>query len=192
MFRLHSVSVAVFLLLGGFALPALGQSADDLASHPGYVDLREADAWFDTEATLQVDLRGTLLDLVAQTSSAADTSFSGMVRGLKAIQVRGYPMAGIDADAIRERTDRLAAALEDQGWERVFYARDGAEVARVYLRPNSNDGTDRRIAGLAVLAVDPSDEAVLVNVVGSMHPDQLQKLGDNLNVESLRTIETKQ
>jgi hypothetical protein len=190
------------ILLSGWSFPAVhpaagqsGTGSDDaasLTSHPGYVNLSDVESWFDTDASIQVDIRGSLLHLVAQSTKESDADFSKMVDGLQAIQVRGYPMTGLDADAIGQRVDRLAAELESQGWKRVLYVRDGAEVARVYLRPDStatgSNGEGSRIAGLTVLAVDPADETVLVNVVGPMEPEQIQKLGANLNVESLRQV----
>ena len=190
---LRTVLLAACLVGGGTPglLPATAQPADDVASHPGYVDLNDVESWFQTKASIQVDITGSLLQLVAQTTEESDSEFSRMVSGLKAIQVRGYPMQNIDPDEITRRTEELAANLEDRGWRRVLYVRDGSEVARIFLRPEPDHGTDR-IAGLTVLAVDPTDETVIVNVVGPMEPDQIQKLGANFNVESLREVRTAQ
>jgi hypothetical protein len=98
-------------------------------------------------------------------------------------------MSEVNAEEITRRTDAFAQRLEAEGWRRVLYVRDGAEVARVFLRPDPDSDGDR-IAGLTVLAVDPSDEAVLINVVGPISPDQLQQLGSSLHIESLRDIKT--
>jgi hypothetical protein len=194
---LRSLFLGVVFLAGGWAVhlsgPAYGQSpsngspSDELARHPGYVDLRAVESWFDTRATIQVDISGSLLSLVAQSTKESDAEFSQMIDELKAIQVRGYPMAGIDAQEITRRTDRLAQQLEREGWHRVLYVRDGSEVARIYVRPD-----ETQIAGLTVLAVDPSDETVVVNVVGPMHPEELQRLGTRLDIESLRSVQAAQ
>jgi len=187
--RLRSLLLPVCLLLAaGWTAPAHAQGASPLPSHPGYINIEEVESWFGTPASIQVDLQGSLLDLIAQ-SSRSDGDLSEIVDGLAAIQVRGFPMDGVNAEEITRRTETFAQRLEDEGWRRVLYVRDGAEVARVFLRPDPD--SDDRIAGLTVLAVDPSDEAVLINVVGPIPPDQLQRLGAGLQIESLRDIKTQ-
>lgn len=188
MLRLRSLLLPVCLLLAA-SWTAHAQGTSPLPSHPGYVNIEEVESWFGAPASIQVDLQGSLLDLIAQ-SSRSDGNLSEIVDGLAAIQVRGFPMDGVNAEEITRRTEAFAQRLEDEGWRRVLYLRDGAEVARVFLRPDP-DSDDDRIAGLTVLAVDPSDEAVLINVVGPISPDQLQRLGAGLQIESLRDIKTQ-
>jgi hypothetical protein len=190
MLRLRSFLLPVCLLVAaGWTAPAHAQGASPLPAHPGYVNIEEVESWFGTPASIQVDLQGSLLDLIAQ-SSRSDGDLSEIVDGLAAIQVRGFPMSEVNAEEITRRTDAFAQRLEEEGWRRVLYVRDGAEVARVFLRPDPDSDGDR-IAGLTVLAVDPSDEAVLINVVGPIPPDQLQRLGAGLQIESLRDIKTQ-
>jgi hypothetical protein len=190
MLHLRSFLLTVCLLFAtGWHATGHAQSTSPLPSHPGYVDVEQVESWFGAPASIQVDLQGSLLDLVAQ-SSRSEGDLSAMIDGLAAIQVRGFSMSEANPEEITRRTEDFAQRLENTGWRRVLYVRDGAEVARVFLRPDPDSDGDR-IAGLTVLAVDPSDEAVLINVVGPISPDQLQRLGSSLHIESLRDIKTQ-
>jgi len=184
---LRSLTLSFCLLASfGWSPATYGQSSSALSSHPGYVDVEQMESWFGTPASIRVDLQGSLLDLIAQ-SSRSDREFSRMVDGLQAIQVRGFSMKDVDPDDIIRRTESLATELERRGWRRALYVRDGQEVARVFLRPDP-DAEDERIAGLTVLAMDPTDETVVINVVGPISPDQLQRLGTDMQIESLQDI----
>jgi hypothetical protein len=91
----------------------------------------------------------------------------------------------LTAETLNERTQELTSLLEDQGWQRALYVREGNESSYVYVR---RDGD--AIAGLTILSTDPNNESVFVNIVGSIRPEQIQKLGQELDIESLETLDT--
>lgn len=179
------IAAACLLCVGLIASAARAQT-DTLRSQPGYVDFTSVETWFDAEATVEITLQGTLLDLVASASESSDPEFSEVVRSLQGIQVRGYPAEGLSPDALNDRTRELTTLLEDQGWERALYVREGREASYVYVR---HDGGT--IAGLTILSTNPNEESVFVNIVGSIRPEQIQKLGQELEIESLETLNTK-
>ena len=183
--RLFSrLATVLFLCIGLASTPAQAQN-DTLRTQPGYVDFSPVDAWFDTDATVQIDLQGAVLKLVASASESSDPEFSDLVGNLEGIQVRGYPARGLTAETLNERTQELMSLLEDQGWQRALYVREGSESSYVYVR---RDGD--AIAGLTILSTDPNNESVFVNIVGSIRPEQIQKLGQELDIESLETLDT--
>jgi hypothetical protein len=179
-------SLAVILGLGLMVLgPVHSQPrTDDISTLPGYVDFSGVDSWFDAPASTEVDIRGPLVDLVAEASASSDPDFSDLMGDVKAIQVRGFPLSEEEATDIQTQTDQLAASLEDTGWTRVIYVRDNAEQVSIYLREAGD-----KIAGLTLLSTKPGDEAVYVNIVGSLSPDQIANLGRGLNLSSLEQVD---
>lgn len=175
------------LLLGTTARPAHAQNADeDLTSNPGYVDLQEVESWFNTTANIEVNLRGTLLNFIASTSESSESDFASLVRRLKSIQVRGFPMNATTQDEVIQRLDAFSDRLESQGWQRVVYIRDEGERVNIYVRPEGD-----AIAGLTVMTADLDDnETVFINIVGSINPEQIGKIGRGLNIESLEEVDT--
>ena len=175
------------LLLAGTPRLAHAQDSDeDLSSNPGYVDLQEVESWFNTAANIEVNLRGTLLDFIASTSESSESDFASLVRRLKSIQVRGFPMTSATQEDVMQRLDSFGSRLESQGWQRVVYIRDEGERVNIYVRPEGET-----IAGLTVMTADPDDEeSVFINIVGSINPEQIGKIGRGLNIESLEDVDT--
>lgn len=176
--RCLSIVAALLLVVG-----ALGttRAQSPLAGDPGYVDLSRVDSWFDADPTIAIDVEGELLSLVSDASHNSDPEFARLLRDLKAIHVRGYSLDDASIETIRQRTDALAQELERQGWSRALFVRDDDSTSRIYLRQ-----TDDGIAGLTALTVDDADgRTVFINVVGPLHPDDLNRLGDELDVDGI-------
>jgi hypothetical protein len=62
----------------------------------------------------------------------------------------------------------LAGTLESRGWDSVVSINGDPEQARVMVKT----GTDG-IRGVMVMAVDPGDEAVFINISGAIRPEQI-------------------
>lgn len=175
------------LLVLSLVGPAQAQDQNDLSSNPGYIDMNEVETWFNARPKIEVNLQGTLLDLIAGSASESESEFSSMVSQLKAIQVRGYPMSGASLDEIQQQLTDFSDRLEQQGWERVVYINDEQEMVNIYVRPDGDS-----IAGLTVLVTDSKDdESMFINIVGSISPDQIGKIGRGLNIEELEDVPTE-
>lgn len=176
-----ALTTGLFVATLGVFAPAHAQG--DLTSDPGYVDMTSVDGWFNSEATVRVDIQGELLNLIASASDDSRSDFSQVVQNLRAIQVRAYSMQGMDATSISERVDELASRLERDGWSRALFIRNEDSVSRVYVRRNASED---EIHGLTVFTTKTDGESVFVNIVGPMTPEQIHRLGDDLDIESLR------
>lgn len=178
---------AFLLLASAFVWAASAQPGwtqqNDFTDTPGYVDFNEVGQWFDVPANIEVNLRGSLLDLIANSSN--DSDFARLVGDLQVIQARGYPMSSDTQDEVMRQFDELSNRLESDGWERVVFLRDEGESVNIYVK---SDGES--IAGLTVMLADPNDgETMFVNIVGSIRPDELGKIGRGLDIEPLQNMD---
>lgn len=166
--------------------PALAQDPqNDLASDPGYVDLSTFSEWFDgKQPSIQVDITPALLNLLAGSSKDSDPEFASLMGKLRAIQVRGYETQGINLANLTERADEFAQQLERQGWERVVRIQQDNEYVGIFTRASGDN-----LAGLTIMTVEPEDETVFVNIVGQITPEQIQKLGNGLNIDSINDLD---
>jgi hypothetical protein len=175
--------LALAAVLG--AAPAAAQ--DSLRTAPGYVDLSDAEGWFDRPAHLDINLDGPLLTLVARSSEDDDPEFARLVRSLRSIRVRGFPMEDVDVARVLAYTEALARRLEAQGWRRAIHIRRGedehTDTVNVYVL---QDG--EHIAGLTVLINDPSEQSLFVNIVGTLTPDQISTLGRGLDLDGVESV----
>ncbi len=183
LFRL-AFPLLVWAAVGLVPTATAQDTTQNVRAQPGYVDLGSVESWFDTDATVEVTLKGALLDLVASASERSDPEFSQLVQSLSAIQVRGFSSKNMSTQVLEDRTRQLTSMLEEQGWERALYVQDDGETAHIYVR---RDGED--IAGLTILSTNPDSESVFVNIVGSIRPEQIQKLGRKLEIKTLENVD---
>ncbi len=166
------------LTLGLFAtMPSAAVQAQSLQDEKGYVDIALLENWFDTDPTMEVNIKGTLLRLVAKATQYDDPELSETLTRLKAIQVRAFELRRSDRRKVLDRTSGLTEALLDDGWEVVVRVRDDSEHVHMYM--NSLDDV---VVGLFVVVIDDSDdEAVFVNLVGEIDPEEFGRVGRKFN-----------
>lgn len=167
--------VAAFLSL---VMVSTGLAQTDLRKEDGYVDVETMSSWFNSEPTVEVNIKGALLNLIAEASRFEDPDLAAMLHRLKAIQVRAYTLDQSDFRNASSGLRELGKSLERTGWETVVRAREDDEHVEMYLRSNGN-----RIAGMVVLALDQADgEAVMVNIVGEIDPSEIGRIGRRFNL----------
>jgi hypothetical protein len=71
----------------------------------------------------------------------------------------------------------ISAKLSQQGWESVVTVNSDDEQVRVFMKFNGQN-----VEGITVMAME-SDEAVFVNVIGDLKPDELGKVMENFDIE---------
>ncbi len=167
------------LLLG---LTGVVHAQNRLEDAPGYVDLRTFEAWFDASPTLEVSIKGPLLRLVAEASRYEDPDLAEMLAGLRAIQVRGFPLRRSEFDDVARRASEMADRLEAEGWDTVIRVRKDDEQVDMHVKVH-----DGEIAGMVVMVVQPGyDETVFLNIVGAIDPEQIGRLGRKFNIGRLQ------
>ncbi|HYE96082.1 MAG TPA: DUF4252 domain-containing protein [Rubricoccaceae bacterium] len=144
-------------------------------------DLAGIQQLFSGEPKVEVNLRGSLLRLVAEASRREEPEFASMVENLQGIFVRQFALQDARA-GLADRVRGFARSMEGDGWETLVRARedDGGDVY-VYLRPQGD-----LINGLVVMALDPAEgEATFVQIVGRIDPAQIGRLGSRFGVDEL-------
>jgi hypothetical protein len=170
-------------------LAAAGARAQKLADDPGYLRIQELDLFPSDKLSVEVNIEGALLRMVAAATRKEDPEFSAIVAGLKSIQVQVLPATALDANSLRGRIGRVLRLLEDRGWSSTLRVKEKDEETYIYLKE-----LDGKIAGLTLLSLEPGNEAVLINIAGRIDPAQIGRLGQSLDIPALsgiRTGETK-
>ena len=172
---LGALSLLAIVLVGA----PRARAQNTLDREPGYVNFAQIDRWFDAEAEVEIDIRGSLLRMVAAASRSEDPELAVMLGRMRAIQVRTYRLApGLRTEA-RALSADLARSLKAQGWEGVVRVRKaGEENVDIFLRTNGD-----RVSGLMLMVVSPEDgESVFINIVGEVDPEQIGRIGRRFNV----------
>jgi hypothetical protein len=172
--------LAALALRAALALLAAPPLAAQIEQHPGYFPVEDFGILAPESLTLEVNLGGSMLGLIAAALDDEEPEFSELVRGLAGIRVRIAEAADLDLEALRSGFHAASAWLEEQGWEPFVRLREDDEELYVFMRV-----IDDEMVGATLLALEPEAEVVMVNVVGRLDPALLASLADSLDIPQL-------
>jgi len=164
---------------------------DSYKKHAGYVDFDAIKALQNMDAKVEVFLKGPLLAMAREVMVDEEPDMAEALAGVVLIRVKVYDMDTGTRDEDRARRDEvsgraraLAGELEKKGWDMTVRVREDDEDVYVYLLPSKTN----KIDGLCVMAVD-RDEAVFVNIVGTIDPENIGRLGHSVHIRGFDALE---
>jgi hypothetical protein len=138
---------------------------------------------------VDVTMDGPLLQLAGRFLSDKDPDearVKRMVAGLKGIYVRSLEFEA-RGEYQESDVEQVRSQLKAPGWTRVVGVRskkDG-ENAEVFLK---NDGAS--VGGLVVLVANPT-ELTIVNIVGTIRPEDIRDLGGHFGIPKIELKDQK-
>ncbi len=149
-------------------------------SSDGFADL-ESLGMRDTDRVVNLSIGPTLLH-VAATFVDEEPEVRELLRSLDGVRVRVYEIDG-DAARVAMRINDMSQHMQDDGWERVLLVREDKEETHMLLRM-----VDGYISGMTVLVSDGDSEAVIVNLMGEIHPEQFPDVMLALDVPGVDAV----
>ena len=165
-----------------FAIPALlavlPLAAQDVKM-PANLDRLEAKA----SEVVNVQLDGALIQLASRFLSDKDpdeANVKRLVGGLKGIYVKSFEFDEKGQYSLSD-VEELRAQLRAPAWARVVGAssKRKGENSEVYLKTEGG-----QITGLAIIVTDPK-ELTIVNIVGSIRPEDIRDLGGHMGIPKI-------
>lgn len=164
-----AIVVATTLLITGCGITA-PRSSD------GFANL-DSLGMYDTDRVLTLSIGPTLLRLAAAHMDD-DPETRELLRGLDGVRIRMYEIDG-DPSRVADRMQRMGDRLQADGWERVLLVRSQDEQAHMLLRI-----VDQHIRGMTVLVSDGESEAVVINLMGEIRPQQFSDVMVALDIDA--------
>ena len=147
-----------------------------MESHPGYFSLESTGLLAIDDIEVEINLSGSLLALITGVTAESDPEFSELSSQLEGIRVIvGTPQIK-DFEMLCREFDDVGSRLESYGWTRVVMVRENDERVLIFTKDNGD-----QIDGITVLALDDTDEIVVVNIVGTIDPRGLARLLSSLD-----------
>lgn len=166
-----------FLLIGlisMLALPAMAQE-DALKDFPGYVDFGELNSMFG-EPSVQIAVGASLLRLVSALSANENPEAAELFKRLHGVRVSVFENPSMNEGAV-DYVKTISSKLNQQGWESVVTVNTDDEQVRIFMKFNGEN-----VEGITVMVLQ-EDEAVFVNVIGDLKPDELGKVMENFDID---------
>jgi len=161
------------ILISLLACPAWAQD-EVMKDLPGYVDFGQLNEIFG-EPSVEIAVGQSLLGLVGTFSASEDPEAAALFRRLKGVRVNVFENKGLTASGL-DHVKSVSSRLSAMGWESVVKVNTDDEHVRIFMKLNGDS-----VEGITVMAVE-ADEATFINVIGSLTPDELERVMDNFEV----------
>jgi hypothetical protein len=174
LFIQQAVAVALVTAATGFntfAQPSAGEV--DFAR---IVEPAKADPYVD------IHVGRVLISLAARLVEESQPETAKLLNCVHLVRVN---VVGVNDDNRKDLLKSLRevhSQLDKQGWQRVVTVQSkGGEDVRVCLKTRGTEAVE----GLFISVLDGGTEAVLINIVGDIKPEQVTALGKALKIEQL-------
>jgi hypothetical protein len=178
-----------FSLLGSIVF---AQMPETYKEYPGYVDFGSFEQFQNAATIVEVSIKGPLLKFVSKATAHEDPELSDLIDKLLLIRVNVFSIEDNQLDTVNSIIQNVSKTLSSAQWERMVRVQQEGEHVEVYMQFGEADS----LTGLAVMAVgDDKDregedlQAVFVNIVGTINPEQLGKLSTKFNIPELDRLE---
>jgi hypothetical protein len=133
---------------------------------------------------IEVNLTSSLISLATRLFEKDQPEVAQLLSGLQMVRVNVVGLDDGNRGELEKRTQTLRRELDGKGWERIVVARQENQDVGIYLKTKNKD----TVQGLVVTVIDGSKQAVFINIVGNIKPDQLALLGERLHIDPLKNL----
>ncbi|MEM1092406.1 MAG: DUF4252 domain-containing protein [Pseudomonadota bacterium] len=166
------------LLLTALLLTPLAAVAQGLTDHPGFVDFGDLDGIADVEPTVEVSLGPALLGFLRKTVANEDPELSSTLGKLRGIELRVFELRADQLDNARDQALSISKRLKSADWEPALRVRGGDGTVHMFMKTR-----DEIVEGMVVMIVESGGDAVFLNIVGEIDPEQLGSVASRFGVD---------
>lgn len=142
----------------------------------GYVDFGDLTDVYG-EPNVEINLGPSMLGFAGAIVGADDPETQAVLSGLKSVRLKIYEIDG-SAEAALAQIQETSKQLFAKDWEQIVKVKEDGEEVRVFLKMVNN-----KIEGMTVLVAGDEDQAIFINIIGSIKPADLSKLTDAFDVD---------
>src|SRR5687768_9866222 len=139
---------------------------------PGAIDLGKLTPTPGAEF-VEVNINSNLIAMVTNFAKKAEPEVAEILKGLKSIRVNVLGLNDENRDDIQARIASVRTQLDKNGWDRIVTVIDGADDVGVYMKTKGAEVVE----GVVVTVLSGKKEAVFVNIIGDIRPDNLATVG---------------
>lgn len=153
--------------------------AKDISEERGYVSFDNLESQYG-EPKVMINLNQSMLGFVSKLN-VADEETSSLISKLKAVRVQIYNMGKDDQPAL-DLMAKVTKNIKGKNWMPIVSINEDHEKVRIFTKL-----TDDIMDGLVVMIINDehkSKEAVFINIIGEIDPEQINKVTDALDINT--------
>jgi hypothetical protein len=154
------------------------------APPPGQVDFGSFTPPKDGGQFVEVNLSSSLIGMAAKLVEKQEPQVAELLKGLEGVRVNVIGVNDDNRADLEARIEKIRKELDLKGWERVVKVQEQKQDVGVYLKTEKKD----TVQGLVVVVKDGDKQAVFVNIVGNIRPEQISMLGERFDIDPLKEI----
>jgi hypothetical protein len=131
---------------------------------------------------VEVNLNSSLISLAAKVVEKDEPEVARLLNSVQMVRVNVIGLNDDNRADLAKRALKIRKELDTKGWERIVTAQKEDQDVGIFLKTEGKD----TVKGVVVMVMDGNKEAVFVNVVGDIKPEQLAMLGDKLHIDPLK------
>jgi hypothetical protein len=172
--------MAVAILATSLNLGALAGTS------PGEVDFGKLGEPDKGGKYIEINLGRNLISLAAKLVDKHQPEAAKLLRSVQLLRVNVVGLGDDNRADTEKRVRGIRTQLDKQGWERIVTVQEqSGEDVGIYIKVRA----DEALEGVVVTVLDAGKkEAVFVNIVGDIKPEQITALGEALNIDPLKKI----
>jgi len=151
---------------------------------PGQVDFGSFSPTSTGGEFVEVNVTSSLISLAARFIEKDEPEVAKLLKGLQLVHVNVIGVNEENRSELESKAQKIRKTLDKNGWERIVMAQQQDQNVGVYLKTENKD----TVQGLVVTVMEGNKQAVFINVVGDIKPEQLSLLGERLHIEPLKHI----
>lgn len=152
-------------------------------SSEGYANLDSLGV-LDTDRTMALSIGRLPIRIAvwALEEDGEEPETAALLRSLDGVRIRIYEIDG-DPARVAARIQRMSAHLRKDRWEPVMLVQDDGEQTHMLIRQRGD-----RILGLTLITSDGTSEAVVINVMGDIRPENFGDVMVALDVDAPEVV----
>jgi len=133
---------------------------------------------------VEINVGRTLISLAAKVVEGENPDVAKLLRSVHLVRVNVVGLSKENRSDTEKRVRDIRSHLDKEGWQRLVTAREknGGDVG-IHIKAQGEESFE----GLVVTVLDAKKgEAVFINVVGDIRPDQLAAVGKALHIDLIK------
>jgi hypothetical protein len=153
------------------------------ADSPGKVDFGSFAAPGNGKTFVEVNVGSGLINLATRLVEKQEPEVAKLLAGIESVRINVVGLNDSNRSSIESRAKEVRQKLEAGGWERIVTAQKDSQDVNIFLKMADKEV----VQGLTLVVMEGAkQEAVFINVVGNIRPEQISMLGERLHMDELK------